>query len=413
MSTPLEAVLVERTSGVNCVSTDALVAGIRNAGPFLPSVTPKVEEPARSPVPLLRIRRASGGLVLQAWGLQSDPLYRWFGDPAPTPLEQPVETSSCETTTEAIVAAAVSLLSATQANLLEAEHSALRELLEDARAQLGGPAPMDVGVRYSASGLDLVVEGRDGRCRRGTWLKLGREGVELGRGIRKLSEDVSACLEMERSVAQMQHEQRSVEGRRARAASSFHLPTVTGALIAIGGPLATSRLSEEGRSGTFAAYVAAPALIGGLSGYLVESRTREALWLSGYWLSAAGGALVSSLDQGGTRATMIGTALTAGALGSSALSLGGALVGAEDAPNAWAVATPAAMGALLAAGTLAIDGGGPRPARQLAMLGAAFVAAPALWLPFAKALDAQTSDAPQIGMTSLDGAMLVSVRGAM
>jgi hypothetical protein len=237
------------------------------------------------------------------------------------------------------------------------------------------------GVLRTDVDLTLVVEDAAGFCRRGTWLNVSGPAPRFGLSVQRLERDVLECLaERRRDDARRQREGATWLASRAER-RSFRLPLASGAVIAgLGLTTGFSAMECSRRPAPFWLFGSSPAVAGGMLGYLLPPRAREATWLGGDWLGVAGASLVAGINGGGSRPVLVGGLITTGAVSSAGLAWIDALRGADADPlPGWAVATPATLGAALGLAALLIKGRGAR-STEVAALGGAAAALPVLWL---------------------------------
>ncbi|MET0413976.1 MAG: hypothetical protein ABW217_21885 [Polyangiaceae bacterium] len=368
-----------------CVLIDPLLVGIMNAGPYFASLVPANSVPETIPAATFQLEGTPAALHLRAWGLG------WPMGERPTrpEVDHVIGAQSCETMTEAVVAQIVSLLAPDDGGfdtLLVTEPSAepsstldpraLERVLDDARRQIAAHPTLSAGVFVTPLGLELAVQDERARCRRATWLSTASGAPELGMSVAALTQAVDACVQALPPDAAPPTARTSAPDRGA-----FHFALLTGALAASVG-LINGLVVEKGSTSTTTAlvYGVTPPVLGGLGSYLVPERWSEPVLLTGYWLGIAGTSLVVATDSGAKKTLLIGGSLAAGSATSAALALVNGMIGepAQRMP-AWAVATPAVVGAGLGVASLAIDGRG-RHSASLALLGGAAASLPALWL---------------------------------
>jgi hypothetical protein len=379
------SVVVITPAASTCVLVDPLLVGIMNAGPYFASLVPANSVPETIPATTFQIEGTPTALHLRAWGLG------WpMGERRTRPeIDHVLGAQSCETMTEAVVAQIVSLLAPDDGGfdtLLVTEPSAesastldphaLERVLDDARRQIVAHPALTAGVFVTPLGLELAVQDERARCRRATWLSTASGRPELGMSVAELTNAVDACVAALPANAPHPAARTSEPDRGA-----FHFALITGSLAASLG-LINGLLVDDGSTSTTTAlvYGVAPPVLGGLGSYLVPERWREPVLLTGYWLGVAGTSLVVATESGASKTLLIGGSLAAGSATSAALALVNGMIGEpSNRIAAWAVATPAVVGAGLGAASLAIDGRG-RHSAGLALLGGAAASLPALWL---------------------------------
>lgn len=242
----------------------------------------------------------------------------------------------------------------------------------------------------------LLLKRRFGSCRRGTWLDVQANEPQTGLSVAELEQAVLGCLE------ERQREQRV----RVRGVAALHdapeqrrgrLPGASGALIAgLGMAVGVVAFKQVPNPGPLLTYAALPPVLGGLVGYAVPRRWRDALWLSGYWVGVAGTTLVAGLHGDGAKPVLIGGLLTAGAMGSAGLSLFHAASFESEGSLPASVGIPAAVGSGLAMLGLLVRSRGSS-SLELATVGALAAVAPAVWLQIAPSGGAEDR-APLVGV---------------
>lgn len=382
---PRRPVVIIAPAPSTCVLTDPLLVGIGNAGPYFASIVPASSVPETIPAATFQLEGPPGALHVRAWGLG------WpLGERRTRPEVDQLLEQSCETVTEAVIAQIVSLLAPDDGGfdtLLVTEPSAddfggtldpraLERVLDDARRQIAGRPGLVAGVFVTPLGLELAVQDERARCRRATWLSTASGTPELGMSVPELSEAVEACI-----TALPADAPRAAAREHAPDRGAFHFALLTGALAASIG-LINGVVVEDGSTNTTAAlaYGVAPPVLGGVGSYLVPERWREPVLLTGFWLGVAGTSVVVATESGASKTLLIGGSLAAGSATSAALAtINGLISEPSDRIAAWAVATPATVGAGIGIASLAIEGRG-RHSTSLALLGGAAASLPALWL---------------------------------
>jgi hypothetical protein len=381
---PLRSVVIVAPSAASCVLADPLLVGIMNAGPFFASLVPASSVPETIPAATFQLEGTPQALHVRAWGLSSTSSKRQTRPE----VDQLISDQSCETVTEAVVAQVVSLLAPDGFDTLLVDEpavaapaastpppGALEQLLDDARRELGARPDLSAGVFSTTLGLELAVQDQRGRCRRATWLQTSQGKAELGMSLEALTGAVDGCL------AALPPEPARPAPASETARGDFHLGLLAGSLAASMG-LINGLVVAEGSASTATAvlYGAAPPVIGGVASYLVSPRWREPVLLTGYWLGVAGTSMVVATESGASKTLLVGGSISAGSMTSAALAIFNGLI---DQPSqriaAWAVATPAVVGAGLGAASLTIEGDG-QDAASLALYGGLTASLPALWL---------------------------------
>lgn len=368
-----------------CVLTDPLLVGIMNAGPYFASLVPASTVPETIPAATFELEGTPGALHLRAWGLDQRQSERQTRPAVDQLIEQ-----SCETVTEAVVAQIVSLLAPAdddEFGLLlfddpsdgapaKQDPRALERLLDDARNHVSTRPGMTAGVFVTPLGLELALQDESGRCRRATWLTLATGSPELGMSITELRNAVDAC------VTTLPRDAPSAPAHPgAKDRGAFHFSLLTGSFVASLGVINALVIKDRATNATAAlAYGVAPLLVGGVGSYLVSPRWREPVLLTGYWLGVAGTSMVVATESDARKTLLVGGALAVGSATSAALAIANGVIGEpSDRLAAWAVATPATVGAGVGIASLAIEGRG-RHSGTLAALGGAWASLPALWL---------------------------------
>lgn len=392
------SVVVIAPAASTCVLADPLLVGIMNAGPYFASLVPANSVPETIPATTFQVEGTPAALHLRAWGLG----WPMGARKARPEVDQVIGAQSCETMTEAVVAQIVSLLAPDDGGfdeLLVPEPSseststfdpqALERVLDDARRQLAVHPRLSAGVFVTPLGLELAVQDERARCRRATWLSTSSGAPELGMSVAELTSAVDACV-----AALPPDEPRRATYEPPRDRGAFHLAVLTGSLTATLG-LINGFLIDDGSNTTATlVYGVAPPVLGGLGSYLVSERWREPVVLTGYWLGVAGTSMIVATESGARKTLLVGGALAAGSVTSAALATVNGLIGEpSDRIAAWAVATPAVVGAGLGIASLAIDGRG-RHSGSLAALGGAAASLPALWLAGVAVVDNLSQDPP-------------------
>jgi hypothetical protein len=310
-------VILVKPAAATCVLVDELLAGVANGGPFFPRL---VSEGAPRPpnVAWFRFHGGPGRLRVRGHGLTGadapptpassaiEPragLAPWDAasaapetgrtlprepdppDPAAPDVDELITGQSCETITEAVVALVTSVLSpgAAERDRARAAGSAdlIEQALQQARDALQPGSTLTAGVLRTDVDLTLVVEDAAGFCRRGTWLNVSGPAPRFGLSVQRLERDVLECLtERRRDDARRQREGATWLASRAER-RSFRLPLASGAVIAgLGLTTGFSAMEFSRRPAPFWLYGSAPAVAGGMLGYLLPPRAREATWLS-------------------------------------------------------------------------------------------------------------------------------------